>query len=298
MAWRRPARVSSGQRGNTGEVVTHASGLSVRHSQGQARLGRSGGTVCKCARAARAPPGRALVGLRRGRAGPLLSVSGLRGPRRVLPAAGVPRASRLPACHFSRRARPGPGRRRPGLPSSSRWRSGSGCWARTLPRAIESGLGAGAQRLGLPEARRLGGRLGPRLAGTTEAATRCPPCRRLDMERGSRSAGAPGACAVVGLPPAPDAALPPPPGPRATAAPAPSRRQDSLLRLLWVTAAPVNCLSDTRSRSARCGAGRATFRPTLALLGLAGEQIGVKYRDRDWAPRVGFIPLTNSGAWS
>ena len=173
-----------------------ASGPSgVRHSQGQARLSRSGGTVCKCVRApARAPPGEGPGGAAAGggRAAPFLPVSGLGGPWRVLPAAGVSRASRLPACHFSRRARPwagaGGARGSPLPPAGARVPAGG---SGTLPRGHRvRALFAGAQRLGLPGGSAARRPAGSPPAGTTEAATCVVPSRpRLDMERGSVERG-------------------------------------------------------------------------------------------------------------
>lgn len=263
--------------------------------------------MCKCVRArARAPPGEGPGGAAAGggRAAPLLSVSGLRGPRRVLPAAGVPRASRLPACHLSRRARPcaGAGGARGSLlpPAGARVPA---VGSRTLPPGHRVGaLGAGAQRLGLPGGSAAWRPAGSPPAGTTEAATCAVPSRRrLDMERGSEERGV---CRALSRwwvsPPPPTPRSRPRRVPRATAAPAPSRRQDSLAPVVMVTAAPVNeRLSDTRAPAQPDVArGARRSRPTLALLGLAGEQIGVKYQTEIGAPRVGFIPLTNSGAWS
>lgn len=196
--------------------------------------------MCKCVRApARAPPGEGPGGAAAGggRAAPLLSVSGLRGPRRVLPAAGVPRASRLPACHFSRRARPwaGAGGARGSLlrPAGARVPAvGSG----TLPPAIESGLSVRAlSGSACPEARRLGGRLGPRPRGRPRRRRAwCPPAGGSTWSGAPRSAGCAGRSRGDGSPARPRRRAPAPAGsPARPPPPPPAVARIPSLRLLW-----------------------------------------------------------------
>lgn len=196
--------------------------------------------MCKCLRArARAPPGEGPGGAAAGggRAAPLLSVSGLRGPRRVLPAAGVPRASRLPACHFSRRARPwaGAGGARGSLlpPAGARVPA---VGSRTFPPGHRVGaLGAGAQRLGLPGGSAAWRPAGSPPAGTTEAATCAVPSRRrLDMERGSEERGVCRALSRWWVSPRPRRRAPAPAGsPARPPPPPPAVARIPSLRLLW-----------------------------------------------------------------
>lgn len=190
--------------------------------------------MCKvCVRGRARRRGSGPGGAAAGAAAAFLSGSGLRGPRRSCPPRGfLARAGYLPAIFRGGRAL-GRGRRRPGSllpPAGAR----SGCWPRTLPPGHR--VGASARALSgsaCPEARRLGGRLGPRPRGRPRRRrARCPPRRRLDMERGSRSAGA-GASAVVGLPrPRRRALLPPGPFARPPPPPPAVARIPSL-RLLW-----------------------------------------------------------------
>lgn len=147
VAPRRPARVSSGQRGDTGEVVTHGiRPQGVRRSRGAGEAGQERRyCVRMCARAGARRRGRALPGLRPGAGGPPLS--SLSRGRAVLGGSCPPRGSSrepatclpFPAAGAGAAGEPlGRGRRRrPGLPRSSGWRSGSRCWwaARRLRRA-------------------------------------------------------------------------------------------------------------------------------------------------------------------
>lgn len=225
------------------------------------------------------------MGLRRGAGGPLLSslclgsavLGGSCPPRGFLARAGY-----LPAIFRGGRA-PGPGPAAPGAPVFLPLALGFRLVAPArFPGAIESGLSSRAlSGSACPEARRLGGRLGPRPRGRPRRRRAwCPPAGGSTWSGAPRSAGCAGRSRGGGSPPAPDAALPPPPGPRATAAPARSRRQDSLAPVVMVTAAPVNeRLSDTRAPAQPDVAlGVRRSRPPLALPGLAGEQIGVKYQ--------------------
>lgn len=147
VAPRRPARVSSGQRGDTGEVVPHGiwpQGL--RHSRGSGDAGQEPRySVQVCARVGARRRGRALVGLRPGAGGRLLSSLSLGSA--VFGGACPPRGSLrepstcLPFPEASAGAKTGPlggDPRRPGPPPSSGWRWGSGWWwaARWLRRAL------------------------------------------------------------------------------------------------------------------------------------------------------------------
>lgn len=221
MGPRRPARVSSGQRGNTGEVVTHG----IRPQWGSVlaggRRGWAGAEVrCAsvCARGRARRRGRALVGLRRGAGGPLRSslclgsavLGGSCPPRGFLARAGY-----LPAIFRGGRA-PGPGPAAPGAPFFLPLALGFRLLAPArFPRAIESGLSARAlSGSACPEARRLGGRLGPRPRGRPRRRrARCPPAGGSTWSGAPRSAGCAGRSRGGGSPPAPDAALPPRPGP-------------------------------------------------------------------------------------
>lgn len=155
---------------------------------GQARLGRSGGKVCKCVRARmRAAGGGPWQGCGRGRAVRCLRLSqGLEVfVRRVLPAAGVlappgyrapiPRALGGPA------PEPGPAARAAALclvlKLRFRLRVGGAAAARS-PRAIESGLGArllrGSSRARSPP------------AGTAAATCVAPSRPRVSLQRPAR----------------------------------------------------------------------------------------------------------------
>lgn len=145
MAPRRPARVSSGQRRDTGEVVTHGiRPQGVRRSWGPDEAGQERRhSASVCARAGARRRGRALVRLRPGAGGLLFSLAL---GSAVLLGSSPPRGSSResstclpsPAAGAGAAGRPlGRGPRRPGLPTSSGSRSGSG-WrgaARRLPRA-------------------------------------------------------------------------------------------------------------------------------------------------------------------
>ena len=244
MAPRSPARVSSGQRGDTGEVVTHGiRPQGVRQALGAGEAGqeqRYGVQVCVRARA-RAAGGGPWWGCGSGRAGSSSPPSLWAPPSSAVPARrGGPRVSRLPACHFPRRTRPwagAGGARGSPLPQAGAWvlfgdgrRSGSGA----LPRGHRvRAPRAGAQLLGLP-----GGSAARRPApsppaGTAAAATCVAPSRPPPgRERGSeeRRAGwvllrwwvSPGRCAPAL---AGSLARPPPPPPALARIPS--------LRLLW-----------------------------------------------------------------
>lgn len=210
-----------------------------------------------CARG-RAPPGEGPGGAAAGgrRAAPLLPLSGLRGLRRGLSAAGVlARAVYLPAIPRGERGgqdwAPGRGPAAPGAPSFLRLAlgfrlvvGGTVAPARS-PGAIESGFSGSP----CPEAPRLGGRLCPRPRGRLLRRRAWHP-----PARGSAWSGAPGSAGSAGR--ARGGWSLPAPRDRRPWPPAPSRRQDSLAPVVMVTAALVNeRLRDTRARSARCGPG-------------------------------------------
>lgn len=209
--------------------------------RGQQTLGRSGGTERKCVCARRsAPPGEGPGGAAAGGgpAAPLLPLSGLRGPLRVLPAARVlARAGYLPAI-----ARGGGGGRGsapesgPAVPGAAPFlQLALGFWmvvggavapARS-PKAIESGLPA-LSGSACPAARQLSGRLGPRPRGR--------PLRRRAWRPpagGSAWSGAPWSAGLAGRsrggwsPPAATLQPPSPPPPPPAVARIPSHR------LLW-----------------------------------------------------------------
>lgn len=135
--WARGARLGfpRGREGILEKLLPMASGPSgVRHSQGAGEAGlerRYGVQVCARAgaRAAGGGPWWGCGGGRAGRSSPLCVWA----PRSSAGPARRGGSSREPATclpFFAAGAPLGRGRRRPGLPSSSRWRSGSGCWLR------------------------------------------------------------------------------------------------------------------------------------------------------------------------
>lgn len=146
VAPRRPARVSSGQRGDTGEVVTHGiRPQGVRRSRGPGEAGQERRHRASVrARAGANRRGRALARLRPGAGGLLLSSPspGSAVLRGSCPPRGLwcepPTCPPSPAAGAGAAGGPlGPGRRPPGLPPSSGCFSGSGWWwaAWWLPRA-------------------------------------------------------------------------------------------------------------------------------------------------------------------
>lgn len=151
VAPRRAARVSSLQRGDTGEVVTHGIGPPGVLQRGPGDVGqeqRKGVQVC--ARAGARRRGRALAGLRPGAGGSLsLALPGLGGLRSAGPAhRGDPRATWLPGSHAPRPGRPGP------------WAPGRGARRCALPGAGARVPAAGGRRSGgaLPAGHRVGAR--------------------------------------------------------------------------------------------------------------------------------------------
>lgn len=212
---------------------------------GQTRLGRSGGTECQCvcARApGRAPPGEDPGGAAAegGRAAPLLPLSGLCGPPRVLPAARVLElAGYLPAIARGgdggggrgRAPRSGPAAPFLRLALGFRLAVGGAVAPARSSGAIESVLLARAlSGSACPAAQRLGCRLGPRPRGRPlrRRAWR-PPTGESAWSWASRSAGRAGRSRGGWSPPAPAVALRPrplPPRPTAVA-------RIPLLWLLW-----------------------------------------------------------------
>lgn len=193
-----------------------------------------------CARGC-APPGEGPAGAAAGggRASSLLPFSGLRGPWRVPPAAGVLARAGLPASHAPWRKRgpqagpwagAGGARGSPLAPRDARVPAGGG--RRGGSGALPPGHRVRAPGVGV---RRLRGRLGHRPAGTAAAAMCLAPSRpRVCMERGSAERGACWALPTRLVSPdrrgparAGSLLRPPPPPPAPAVARIPS------LRLLW-----------------------------------------------------------------
>lgn len=143
----RSARVSSGQRGDTGEVVAHGiRPQGVQRSQGPGEAGQERRySASVCARTGARRRGRALVRLRPGAGG--LLFSSLSSGSAVFGGSCPPRGSSsepatclpLPATGVGATWGPlGWGQRLPELPAFSSWRLGSGWWwaAQWLPRAL------------------------------------------------------------------------------------------------------------------------------------------------------------------
>lgn len=181
VAPRRAALVSSLQRGDTGEVVTHGIGPPgvLQRGPGEAGQERRKG-VQVCARASARRRGRALAELRPGAGGSLSpALPGLGDLRSAGPARrGNPCATRLPGSHAPRPGRPGPwaparGSRRCALPGSggARVPAASG---RRSGSALPAGHRVGARRA---TAQRLGGQLGPRPRGRPRRRAWRPPAR-------------------------------------------------------------------------------------------------------------------------
>ena len=229
VAPRRPARVSSGQRGDTGEVVTHGirpQGVRRSRGAGEAEQQRRYG-VPVCARAgARAAGGGPWWGCGRGRAGRsslpcLWALRSSAGPAR--------RGGPLPACHFPRRARPwagaGGARGSPLPPAGARVLAGGGrrCGSGALPRGHRvRAPGAGAQRLGPPGVSAARRRLGPRPRGRPRLRREWrPPAGGSAWSGAPRSAECAGRCRGGGSPRA--ATLQPPRGPSRNRRPRPQQ---------------------------------------------------------------------------
>lgn len=180
VAPRRAIRVSSLQRGDTGEVVTHGIGTPGVLQRGAGKVGqepRKGVQVC--ARASARLRGRALAGLRPGAGGSLSpALPGLGGLLSAGPArCGDPCATRLSGSHAPRPGRPGPwaparGARRCTLPGSGARVPAAG--GRRSGGALPAGHRVGARRA---SAQRLGGGLGPRPRGRPWRRAWRPPAR-------------------------------------------------------------------------------------------------------------------------
>lgn len=248
MAPRRAALVSSLQRGDTGEVVTHGIGPPgvLQRGPGEAGQERRKG-VQVCARASARRRGRALAGLRPGAGGsPSPALPGLGDLRSAGPARrGDPCATRLPGSHAPRPGWPGPwaparGSRRCALPGSGARVPAAG--GRRSGGALPAGHRVGARRA---TAQRLGGRSVPaRGDGRGDVRGALPPAGEL---------AAPSSCGPPPLAPGPSRGRRPQPPPQ--------RRQDSRAPVVMATAAPVNeRLSDTRAPALPDVApGRAAF---------------------------------------
>lgn len=176
----RAARVSSLQRGDIGEVVTHGIGPPgvLRRGPGEAGQERRKG-VQVCARSSARRRGTALAGLRPGAGGLLTpALPGLGGLRSAGPARrGGPRATRLPGSHAPCPGRPGPwaparGARLCSLPGVGARIPAAG--GRRSGGALPAGHRVGARRAA---ARRLGGWLGPRPRGRPRRRAWRPPAR-------------------------------------------------------------------------------------------------------------------------
>jgi hypothetical protein len=215
---------------------------------GQARLGRSRGKGCKCVCARGcAPPGEGPAGAATGggRAAPLLPLPASRSSAGPAHGGALARAGYLPPMPRGRGGGRGPAAPRAPLflPLALRFLLvvGGAVTPARSPGAIESGLSAGAQRLGLS-----GGSAARRQAQSppagTAAAAMCvaPSRRRVRMERGSvegRACGALPRWLISPLPgrrapataTAPAGSRPPPPSPPL----APAVARTPWLRLLW-----------------------------------------------------------------
>lgn len=197
--------------------------------RGQARLGRSGGTVQVCARAGARAAGEGPGGLRR--AGPL-SVSGLRGLRGSRPPRGFSREPATCLPFFAGGRAPGPGRQGARAPFFSRWRSGSGCWPPHVSGPYESGSARALSGSACPEARRLAAGWVPARRGRPRRRrARCPPPAASTWS-GLEERGVCRCSRGGGSPPAPDAA-PAPAGSSRDRRPRPQPSPGFLARLLW-----------------------------------------------------------------
>lgn len=243
-----------------------------------------------CARApGRAPPGEDPGGAAAGggRAAPLLPLSGLCGPPRVLPAARLlERAGYLPAIARGgdggggrgRAPRSGPAAPFLRLALGFRLVVGGAVAPARSSGAIESGLLSRAlSGSACPAAQRLGCRLGPRPRGRPlrRRAWR-PPTGESAWSWASWSAGRAGRSRGGWSPPtrcrAPAAAAP---------TSAHSRRQDSLALVVMVTAAPVNeRLSDTRTpvRPEVVRSAPRSQLPETPLRGVLPAQVAVRFQ--------------------